>query len=68
MVKKGSNEKIFEFSEEVAAMPGASSSQVTIEKLLPMKSLAPGQYVLKLKVTDKNSNQVLTPSTTFTVL
>jgi GWxTD domain-containing protein len=67
VVKKGTNEKVFEFSEEVATMPGASSSQVTIEKLLPLKSLAPGQYLLKLKVTDKNSNQVLTPSATFTV-
>ncbi len=67
VVKKGSNERVFEFSEVVSSMPGASSSQVTIEKLLPLKSLAPGQYTLKLKVTDKNSNQVLTPSTTFTV-
>lgn len=67
VVKKGTNEKVFGFSEEVNAMPGASSSQVTIEKLLPLKSLVPGQYLLKLKITDKNSNQVLTPSATFTV-
>ena len=67
VTKKGTNEKVFEFSEEVAGLPGASSSQVTIEKLLPLKSLTPGQYLLKLKVTDKNSNQILTPSTTFTV-
>jgi GWxTD domain-containing protein len=67
VLKKGTNEKVFEFSEEVSGMPGASSSQVTIEKLLPLNSLAPGQYVIKLKVTDKNSNQVLTPSAAFTV-
>ncbi|MCU1259946.1 MAG: hypothetical protein JWO80_2831 [Bryobacterales bacterium] len=67
VLKKGTNEKVFEFSEEVVSMPGASSSQVTVEKLLPLKSLAPGQYLLKLKITDKNSNQVLTPSATFTV-
>ena len=65
--KNGSNEKIFDFSEEVATMAGASANQVTIEKLLPLSSMAPGQYTLKLKVTDKNRNQTLTPATTFTV-
>ncbi|MBI3473601.1 MAG: GWxTD domain-containing protein, partial [Candidatus Solibacter usitatus] len=67
VVKNGSNEKIVEFSEDVATLPGASAQQVTIEKLLPLASLLPGQYTLKLKVTDKNRNQTLTPSATFTV-
>ncbi len=67
VVKNGSNERIFDFSEEVTAIPGASANQVTIEKLLPLQDLQPGQYTLKLKVTDKNRNQVLTPSVTFTV-
>ena len=48
-------------------IPGASSTQVTIEKLLPLKSLHPGQYTLKMKVTDKIKNQTLTPSAKFTV-
>ena len=65
--KNGSNEKVFDFSEEVATMVGASANQVTIEKLLPLGSMAPGQYTLKLKIFDKNRNQTLTPSTTFTV-
>jgi len=67
IVKKGTNEKIMEFSEDVNSLPGASANQVTIEKVLPLKSMAPGQYTLRLKVTDKNSNQTLTPSTSFTV-
>jgi GWxTD domain-containing protein len=67
VLKKGTNEKVFEFSEEVSGIPGASSNQVTIERMLPLNSLAPGQYVIKLKVTDKNSNQVITPSAVFTV-
>jgi len=67
VVKNGSNEKIFEFSEEVGAVPGASAQQVTIEKLLPLQSLVPGQYTLKLKVLDKNRNQTLTQSASFTV-
>ncbi len=66
VVKNGSNEKIFDFTEEVAKMPG-SAQQVTIEKLLPLQTLKPGQYTLKMRVTDKNRNQTLTPSATFTV-
>ena len=42
VVKNGTNEKIFEFSEAVADIPGASTSQVTIEKLLPLKTLHAG--------------------------
>ena len=67
IVKNGTNEKIFEASEDVAKIPGASANQVTIEKLLPLNTLAPGQYTLRVKITDKNRNQVLTPSAQFTV-
>lgn len=67
VVKDGSNEKIFEFAEEVAKVDGASASEVTVEKLLPLKNFEPGKYHLRLKVTDKNSNQTLTPAATFTV-
>jgi GWxTD domain-containing protein len=67
VVKNGSNEKIFNFTEEIAKVPDASAQQVTIEKLLPLQALKPGQYTLKMKVTDKNRNQTLTPSATFTV-
>lgn len=67
ITKNGSNEKVFEFSEEVSAVAGGAASQVVIEKLLPLQTLAPGQYTLKMKVTDKKRNQTLTPSATFTV-
>jgi len=68
VLKKGSGEKLFpDFTEELSQIPDASSSQVTVKKLLPLKSLAPGQYTLKVKVTDKNRNQVLPLSADFTV-
>lgn len=67
VVKNGTNEKIFDFTEDLAGLPNASASQVTIEKLLPLKTLAPGQYTIRLKVTDKNRNQTLTPSAQFTI-
>ena len=65
--KSGSNQKVLDFTEDVSNIPGASAQQVTIEKLLPLQSLQPGQYTLKMKVTDKIKNQVLTPEATFTV-
>ena len=40
---------------------------MTVEKLLPLQSLDPGQYTLKMKVVDKNRNQTLTPTANFTV-
>ncbi len=67
IVKNGSNEKILDWSEELAKVPDASAQQVTIEKVLPLQTLKPGQYTLKMKVTDKNRNQTLTPSAIFTV-
>jgi hypothetical protein len=67
VVKKGSNEKVFEFSEEIAKLENASSNQVTIEKVLPLRNLEPGQYQLTVKVTDRLRNQTVTPTSTFTV-
>ena len=67
VVKNGSNEKIFEFTEDVSNLPGASPQQVTVEKLLPLQNLAPGEYTLKIRVLDKNSNQTLAPTAQFTI-
>jgi len=67
VTKNGTNEKIFEVSEDVSKIPGASAQIVTVEKLLPLKDLAPGQYTLRVKITDKYRKQVLTPSAQFTV-
>jgi GWxTD domain-containing protein len=68
VVKTGSNEKIFDFTEEIEKIDGANSQQVTIEKILPLQNMEPGQYMLRMKVTDKLGNQTLTPSATFTVV
>jgi GWxTD domain-containing protein len=67
LTKNGTNEKIFELTEEVSKIPGASANQVTVEKLFPLKDLLPGQYTLRVKITDKFRKQVLTPSAQFTV-
>jgi GWxTD domain-containing protein len=65
--KAGTDQRILNFSEDLAKIDGATANQVTIEKLLPLRTLEPGTYQLKIKVVDKNRNQTLTPSTTFTV-
>jgi GWxTD domain-containing protein len=67
VTKIGTNEKVFDYTEDVLAVPGASAQQVTVEKVLSLDKLSPGQYTIQLKVTDKNRNQVLTPAATFTV-
>ncbi|MBL8226979.1 MAG: GWxTD domain-containing protein [Bryobacterales bacterium] len=68
VIKQGTNEKIFDFSEDLDKIEGASSQQVTIEKVLPLQNMEPGQYMLRMKVQDKVGNQTLTPSATFTVV
>ncbi|HUA18438.1 MAG TPA: GWxTD domain-containing protein [Bryobacteraceae bacterium] len=67
ITKTGAAKPVLDYTEDVTSIPGASSQQVTVEKLLPLQSLEPGNYTLTMKVTDKNSNQVLTPSASFTV-
>lgn len=67
LVRSGSNERIFDVTQDFSDIPDASSSQLTIERFLPLKTLLPGQYTLRMKITDKNRNQTLTPSAKFTV-
>jgi GWxTD domain-containing protein len=65
--KVGTNEKVTDFSEELSAIRNSSASQVTIEKLLPLSSLPPGTYTLKVKAVDKNRNQTVMQQANFTV-
>jgi GWxTD domain-containing protein len=65
--KVNSTDKVLEFTEDLAKIPNASASQVTIEKLLPLKAMAPGTYTLKVKATDKKGNQTLQQQTNFIV-
>jgi len=67
VIGKGSDKAAFEFSEDISSLPGASSQQVTVAKMLPLASLEPGDYVLKIVVTDRYRNQVLTPTAGFSV-
>ena len=67
VTKNGTNEKVFDFSEDLTKLTGGAS-QMVIEKLLPLQDFAPGDYTLKMKVIDKKRNETLSPTATFTVL
>ena len=51
--KAGTKEKVFEFSEDLSAAHGPVN-QAAIEKLLPLRTLGPGDYTLKLQVAEGN--------------
>jgi GWxTD domain-containing protein len=67
VTKNGTNEKVFDFTENLTELTGGAS-QMIIEKLLPLQNFTPGDYTLKMKVTDKKRNETLSPTATFTVL
>lgn len=66
IVRTGDNSRVLEFTEEVTGLEG-SASQMTIEKLLPLASIEPGNYTLKIKVTDQLKNSSLTQQAQFLI-
>jgi GWxTD domain-containing protein len=67
VVAKADSKKVIEFTEEVAKVEGSSANQYTVEKLLPLQTLNPGEYTLRMKVTDHNSKTTLSPVAEFRV-
>jgi len=67
VTRNGTNEKVFDFTEGLTQLTGGAAEMI-IEKLLPLENFAPGDYTLKMKVTDKMRNETLSPTATFTVL
>jgi len=67
IAEAGTDPPAIAYSEEIAAILASSARQVTLEKLLPLASLEPGQYSLTLRVIDKKRNQTLTRAVGFTV-
>ena len=57
---------LFQLTENSDQIKGAFQ-QITVEKLLPLESLEPGQYELQVKVTDRIKKQSITPTATFTI-
>src|SRR6266403_2223922 len=64
-VKKG-KDQILQFKETSEEMK-QTGDQVTIERLLPLRTLSPGKYSLEVNATDRLSNQTISRSAEFTV-
>src|SRR5216684_5075294 len=64
-VKKG-KDQVMQFKETSADMK-QTGDQVTIERLLPLATLAPGKYSLEVNATDTLSNQTILRTAEFTV-
>lgn len=67
VVNSADNKTVLSQTEDLSTIPNSSAFIVTVEKKLPLKSLPPGKYTLKLKVTDKLRGTTLNPSAPFTV-
>src|SRR5215470_436704 len=64
-VRKG-DQQVLQFKETSTDMK-QSGDQVTIERLLPLATLAPGKYTLEISATDSLTNQTITRTADFTV-
>jgi GWxTD domain-containing protein len=64
-VKKG-GAQVLQFKETSADMK-QTGDQITIERLLPLTTLAPGKYTLEINATDTLSNQTIVRTADFTV-
>jgi GWxTD domain-containing protein len=60
-------DSLIDLTEEIAGIPNASASQVTIEKMLPLEKFAPGRHILKLTVTDRSGGRRIDMFRTSTV-
>jgi GWxTD domain-containing protein len=64
-ISRGS-EVLFDHQEQTGDIEGAGQ-QITLEKVLPLSSFAPGEYKLQITINDKVSQQTLQPSIEFRV-
>jgi GWxTD domain-containing protein len=64
-VKKG-DQRVMQFKETSVEMK-QTGDQITIERLLPLATLAPGKYKLEVSATDALSNQTISRTAEFTV-
>ena len=65
--KFGATDNLIDVTEDLSAIQYASANQVTVQKLLPLKTLGPGVYTLKVKATDRRANQTVQQEEKFIV-
>jgi GWxTD domain-containing protein len=67
VTKSGSSGPAIDFTEALGAIRGASGQNFAVEKMLALGNLEAGDYTLKIVITDRSSNQVVSPSAPFSV-
>jgi GWxTD domain-containing protein len=67
IVNDATKQTVIDVNQDLAGVPNASASLVTVERMLPLKTFAPGKYTLKIILTDKLKNQTVNQSAPFTV-
>ena len=65
--KVGATDNVIDVTEDLSAIQYAAAPQVTVQKLLPLKTLGPGVYTLKVKATDRRANQTVQQEEKFIV-
>ena len=66
IIDSATNQPVLNSSEDSKTL-GANQDQVTLEKSMPLASLQPGKYTVKISVNDSISKQVIAQSVPFTV-
>ena len=66
IIDSASNQPIVTTSEDSRAL-GPNQDQVTLEKSMPLTSLQPGKYMVKISVNDSVSKQTIAQTAPFTV-
>jgi len=66
-VRNRAGEKVVEQTGEVAAVPGASASQVTLKQQFDLNLLAPGRYTVKVRIVGKDGKEILSQAADFAV-
>lgn len=61
------DKNVFHYAETTAELDRAGQ-QITIEKVLSLESLQPGEYKLQIKVTDQVRNQSINPTARFHIV
>ena len=67
VVRAGTSEVVVTTTEDIAKMPNASGSEVTLQKLLKLENLSLGSYTVRVRITDNNGKQAIEESAPFTV-
>jgi hypothetical protein len=65
--KVGSTDTLIDVTEDLSSIQYAAANQVTVQKLLPLKTLGPGVYTLRVKAVDRRANQTVQQQSNFIV-